>query len=80
MKRLLATGLLFPLLSFATPITNSEPPAQLSPYAPWETIQSPDWDIKMERMSVPHGWMVITYSKTTTTTIFVPDENHEWIL
>ncbi|MFC3909043.1 hypothetical protein ACFORL_08150 [Legionella dresdenensis] len=48
--------------------------------APWEKINASFKDALMCRMPVPHGWLVQTSYWYTTTTLFVPDENHEWIL
>jgi hypothetical protein len=74
MKKLFIIGVLFPFLAFAT--ANPD----IKPNSPWEEVQAPHYNVGIERMSVPHGWLVITYAGTVGSTIFVPDENHEWTL
>lgn len=54
----------------------------------WEEIKSPTYSYwgnnAAFRTSVPHGWIVYTYNGAgvgiSTTSVFVPDENHEWTL
>ncbi len=68
MKKLLIILLLLPSLSFA------------KTHLPWEKMMDPtdNWDTpRMYRMPVPHGWLVYTGGNGS---IFIPDENHEWIL
>lgn len=57
--------------------------AALNP--PWEDFFAPndDWlsGKTMSRMSVPHGWLVFSrHGVTGSTSTFIPDENHEWVL
>ncbi len=72
MKKWLIILLMLPTLCFAS-----------KPNSPWEEIQGPSNE-PLYRMSVPHGWIVHTRSSTfygySPTSIFVPDENHEWVL
>jgi hypothetical protein len=48
---------------------------------PWEDFKSAtdNWMTgkNMHRLAVPHGWLVYSSSEVV---IFVPDENHEWVL
>ena len=72
MKKLLFILLVLPSLSFA------------KPHLPWERIMDPTNNSgtgRMYRMSVPHGWLVFTGTPVGgNSSIFVPDENHEWVL
>ncbi|MCP0912974.1 MULTISPECIES: hypothetical protein [Legionella] len=74
MKKILAILLILPSLSF------SKSPSSEVVSSPWEAIPSPAWGVGLYRLSVPHGWLVYTGGGTTATTVFVPDEDHEWIL
>lgn len=51
--------------------------------APWEDVPSPTKSVKTCRLSVPHGWLVFNFVNSDVeipTTLFYPDENHEWPL
>ncbi|KTD38864.1 hypothetical protein Lnau_0358 [Legionella nautarum] len=83
MKKLFLILTLIPsLLSAANiQIPYTELASRLDPH--WEQITPPDFGAWsnlaiMHRAAVPHGWLITTAYKDVTT-IFVPDENHEWL-
>ncbi len=72
-----------PSLLFADNI--QVPYAELAPSKDphWEQIKAPDYGTWtgspiIHRAAVPHGWLITTGFHDVTT-IFVPDENHEWL-
>ncbi len=72
LKKSLYLVLLFPIIGFARPCQS-----------PWENVPGPMAKVVTCRLSVPHGWMI--YHMTTEemeipTSIFYPDEQHEWVL
>lgn len=83
MKKFLSILALLPSIVCAEPM--QAPKIQLEGKDPgWEQIQAPYYSVMggatMHRASVPHGWLVSTGYMYTYTTVFVPDENHEWQL
>ena len=77
MKKIIIISLLCHFLAFSfqsSAAQNRKDILPMAPNSPWESIPKPHYNVYVERMSVPHGWIVITYSSdNTTTTIFVPE-------
>ncbi|MCA0403288.1 MAG: hypothetical protein LCH30_05750 [Proteobacteria bacterium] len=82
MKIFLYLLLLFPSIVLAEPDSLASRYDNLKD-PKWEQIKSTPVSLAHEivhRAWVPHGWIVITLPYAGgASTIFVPDENHEWL-
>lgn len=63
MKKLLLILMLVPVICFAKP--------------EWEHVLGGWNELSLDRLKVPHGWIVSTGSAHGGI-FFYPDENHEW--
>lgn len=76
MKKMLFLFLMLPITSIFAAFGYS------TCISPWEEVKASDY-ASLCRLSVPKGWLLLTIhqgSESSDSTIFIPDESHEWVL
>jgi protein tyrosine phosphatase len=78
MKKIMLFLLMLPISGFAATSSSN----YIACRSPWEEVKASDF-VHMCRLSVPHGWLILTLNhgfESSSTTTFITDESHEWVL